>query len=107
MSYPLFGVGVVLPRHFSSPGVGGGFRGGTSFWWPPYAETEWRANTAAIRRGHFLGSGSGVRLAAAPWRFSLGGSSLARVVEWVDTPHSKCGALVGVRVRVPPRVLVC
>lgn len=25
----------------------------------------------------------------------------------VDTPHSKCGAHWGVRVRVPPRVLVC
>ena len=81
MSYPLFGVGVVLPRRFLSPGVGGGFRGGTSFWWPPYAETAsrgpgfaaWRASTTAIRRGRFLGSGSGVRLAAAPLTVFVGG----------------------------------
>lgn len=103
-----------MPRHFLSPGVGGGFRGGTSFWWPPYAETAsrgpgfaaWRASTTAIRRGRFLGSGSGVRLAAAPLTVFVGGVHLWPV--WwnlVDTPHSKCGALVGVRVRVPPRVL--
>ena len=90
--------------------------GWLGFWWPPYAETAsrgpgsatWRASTTAIRRGHFLGSGSGVRLAADPLTVFVGGVHLWPV--WwnlVDTPHSKCGALWGVRVRVPPRVLVC
>lgn len=54
-----------------------------------------------------LCSGSGVRLAATPPGGLRWGVHLARVVEWVDTPHSKCGAHWGVRVRVPPRVLVC
>ena len=55
-----------------------------------------------------LCSGSGVRLAATPLAVCAGGVHLWPV--WwnlVDTPHSKCGALWGVRVRVPPRVLVC
>lgn len=44
----LVGVGVVLPRHFLSPGVGAGSVAGR-FCWPPYAETASRG--PGSRRG--------------------------------------------------------
>ena len=55
------------------------------FWWPPYAETAspGRTRTTAIWRGHFACVVvAGFALQPPPWRFSLGGSSLARVVEF-------------------------
>ena len=42
-----------------------------------------------------------------PWRFLLGGSSFARVVELGRHTTLKMWRPGGVRVRVPPRVLVC
>lgn len=59
------------------------------FWWPPYAETASRGpgsrRGARARRlyggGIFLVVVAGFASRPPPWRFALGGSSLARVVE--------------------------